>query len=1015
MTPGPVSVSTGPPDPSADPAGPVTLGLWGRMGAGLASAWPALSVLAFAAWLLWPVPRGHMPLSADHTVHLTRIVLTARRIGDSASLSGWEPTWFFGFPLGDLYPQLGDLGIIAIHSLGLGALDWPQAYALGFYLVFALQGLVLIRVARLFGFGPWPGVVAALLMLADAGFTREGGWMYTVYFGVWPQALATSLAWLGLGELARGLGWRPSAGPTQTPAPNDSDSHTQTRATLWAGLCFGGALLAHPIALPTLAIGGLVMALTLIPRGSVPWRLAVARCVLAAVLGAALAAWWWLPMLQHRAWMASYGWLFAPLETMFGWLREGGSFTQRMPMAVGVAAGLGLILASLGAGRFARFVALFALLQWLLASSDVFWELRLDRFSEGFTHLQYQRFLIGAKPGLFLCAGLAVSAPLAWARAALARARLESPPPDAPAPSHHSRGPNSAPSLAQPSLRNRIALFAAALGLGLGAAALGVWLVQDTRASLAEHGVGEVQTERIPNDPDFDADYAEFTAWAAEQWTARETDYRISVRAPRNQHWFMDAPVWTDTPQHKQGFTPGDNFVHKPESGQRALLNALGVRWVVSRGRRPRPARASEVARFGAISVRPQPGEPWPLVSLRPGPDNQSQPEQAQPEQAQPEQAQPESRVELLEADPRGGIVEARILDPVPGQRVVFAIAGYPRWRLSLDGEPLSWMEVPVLGEGLGATLDERRAGVLRGGKARGDDGSEPTLIAATLPESVRGQAAVSLSLRYHGGGAGERIADLSSLLAVLLIALGLLAPNPNANPNPSPSPSPSPDRRVRRWASRVLAAVERSTAALASLAHPVVLGALVTVGTLAMGAKWYRAANAEAQTLFGWVAADALESRGVERGPVKTDMLIRPAVILRPRPGAPAQIDLTLDRAPARIEGWLGLDDDQAQQRGRWARHELRIEARLLDPGEGGEAGREAGGEAGGEAESAGETETWRTLWTMSVAHTPRRTPFVVETQELAGHPVALRIIDETRGRRLPRLGLDLDLGATP
>ncbi|HVI02092.1 MAG TPA: hypothetical protein VM869_25440, partial [Enhygromyxa sp.] len=53
--------------------------------------WPALFVLVFAAWLLWPVPLGAMPMSADHTVHLTRIVLTAERLVSSGSLSGWEP------------------------------------------------------------------------------------------------------------------------------------------------------------------------------------------------------------------------------------------------------------------------------------------------------------------------------------------------------------------------------------------------------------------------------------------------------------------------------------------------------------------------------------------------------------------------------------------------------------------------------------------------------------------------------------------------------------------------------------------------------------------------------------------------------------------------------------------------------------------------------------------------------------------------------------------------------------
>ncbi len=45
---------------------------------------PALVVLVFAAWLLWPVPAGVMPLSADHTVHLTRIWMLAEQLASGA-------------------------------------------------------------------------------------------------------------------------------------------------------------------------------------------------------------------------------------------------------------------------------------------------------------------------------------------------------------------------------------------------------------------------------------------------------------------------------------------------------------------------------------------------------------------------------------------------------------------------------------------------------------------------------------------------------------------------------------------------------------------------------------------------------------------------------------------------------------------------------------------------------------------------------------------------------------------
>src|SRR5690606_33649048 len=121
--------------------------------------------------------------------------------------------------------------------------------------------------------------IAALLVLTDAGFTREGGWMYTVYFGVWPQALANSLAYLGLGEVARALGWGASR-EEKVPSPREG-----VRRTVIAGVCFGAALLAHPIALPSLALGGLLVVITLVPRAPVPWRVGLARCVIAGAIG----------------------------------------------------------------------------------------------------------------------------------------------------------------------------------------------------------------------------------------------------------------------------------------------------------------------------------------------------------------------------------------------------------------------------------------------------------------------------------------------------------------------------------------------------------------------------------------------------------------------------------------------------------------------------------------------------------------------------------------------------------
>ncbi|MCY1011671.1 hypothetical protein OV079_40145 [Nannocystis pusilla] len=962
--------------------------------------WPFALVTALGLWLLWPVPAGVMPLSADHTVHLTRAWLYGQQLA-GGHLVGWSPFWFFGFPLGELYPPLGDLLVIAVRLVTLGLLDWAQAYALAFTLVFLLQGWALLRCGRALGLGPLAGVVAAALALLDAGAYREGGWIYTVTYGVWPQALATSLAYWALAELALAARVREGMSPG-----------THHRHLALAALAAAAALLAHPMSLPMLAMAAPLWLITVGlrgagpvagpvtsplepapdaavqrnaepppppenptaaaplrhvpeditgattpvglpvaaaaaafasaaagasqpvpadiypptlgpveltapaassvptdtssaqgpapgPRPSVPLtrreRLAGAALDLALALGLALAlaAWWLWPMAAHRGYMASYGWLYAPLDAMLRML-QAGQWTQLMAPAAGFTALLGLLVAAVRGAGFLRFLALLALVHWLLASTDVFWTLRLDRLSGGFSHIQYQRFLTAAKPGLFLLTGavvggLSVLSVRTWSKSNVKKAM--------------------------------------SFGTAAAAAALVAWLARDASNLARRHGVGVVQVERMPGDPAFEAAYEQFLQWAASARHGQPADGRIAVRTDRNAHWFMDSPVYTGTPVYKIGFTPGDNFVHKPESGSARVLDLAQARYLLAQG----GSGGSQVASFGPLRVFERPNAAGIARIDGPG----------------------ELLVEA--ADLQAGRVRVRLAGTAPDSRLVFHVAGYPRWDLSFragDGAPaelVPWIEVPVVGDGPTATPEQRLRGELRGGKALGDDGSEPTLIAAPARDGV-------FELRYARWRWFDAAGLLASLAALLACASLLRSPR----------------------------LVDRLRPLARRLAHPAVLAVVAAAAIVGAGLRWRTAAERERPLASARVADGRAAATHARSGPLKTDMLIFPAVVADPR--RPSEVVFSGVAPGPALDAWFALDDDDAKQRRRGS-YRVQIDAR--SPG----------------------SATWTPLADFTAAHRPDRQRPRIPVPEDMQRAADLAVRITPTGEAPPRFGFDVAL----
>ncbi|MCA9712132.1 MAG: hypothetical protein KDK70_40220, partial [Myxococcales bacterium] len=523
---------------------------------------PAITVGLVALYLIWPVPKGQMPLSADHNVHVARAAMLYDKLM-SGHLTGWSSNWFFGFPLGELYPPMGDYAVVLVRLLSFGALDFGQCYAFVFAAVYVFQAVVMIRVSRCAGMHPVAGMLAGLLILYDAGVLREGGWRYTVYYGVWLQPMACAFLWWALAETNR-LVRMPLEG-----------THWLRRAALPAVL-YALALLSHPIALPTLAVALTLLVLFLGVRSTAGLGPVTLRVGVVFGLGLLLSLWWIGPLFANRHWIATFGTLYSHLGTMLGRVLEG-QFARHMASGVGYGIVVGLLWSWIRGNRFAKFTATASVVLWMMSTSDFFWLLRLDWIHEGFLHMQYQRFIICAKPGLFLGAGFAVVGLVkaAW-RTWEAGER---------------------------SRRAGIRMFAKfAAGTGVL-----VWMLSAAYAAADKHGVGEVQLDKLTDKKRADAfakELDQFCKWSKSVWDDREEFFRFAYKTRRHSHVYMDASVCNGAPAYKVGYMPGEVFVHRPESAKPEIFQHLRVKYSVEGKRRGRSAKP--VVTFGKIHVYEQ-------------------------------------------------------------------------------------------------------------------------------------------------------------------------------------------------------------------------------------------------------------------------------------------------------------------------------------------------------------------------------------------------------------------------
>ena len=374
--------------------------------------WLSLGVITLA--LLGELALGHPPASRDHGIHYFQTRVFVDELVPRGELVGWSESLNTGYPFGDSYPVLGYVftGFANLISFGLISLRTSYAWGLLAVWLIALGGVAWlgstiaseIRLARegeaeakpdLLD-PAWAGAFAAICWLIDPGASREGGWNYLMFHGVWPQLLSSGL-WIA-----------------SLPATWHALRRPSPRSLGFAGLLLGASVLAHPFGMLTAASSVFAWPIVLwatgsfkrLPPGALRWGLII------HVLAALVAAGGVITFLSSADSMARSPVPWKPLGELASELVSGELFVGHRAW-IGPLALIGLIV-GLRRGRALAWLALSLVVGLLVLGSDAsITVLRLDLVVSGFKNLQFPRYAIGLKPVLFAFAGVGAALILA--------------------------------------------------------------------------------------------------------------------------------------------------------------------------------------------------------------------------------------------------------------------------------------------------------------------------------------------------------------------------------------------------------------------------------------------------------------------------------------------------------------------------------------------------------------------------------------------------------------------------
>lgn len=597
-------------------AGP-TLQRIGLPGWALRFAPPAL-VCCVALWLMRDLVFDGVPLSRDHPVHFYKTWILAHDLIPTGRLWGWTDRWYAGLPVNELYPLLPYLWSSGAHFLSFGLIDLEHSYGLGQAGLWTLLALVTYAWGNRLG-GPLAGVAAAIFVLFDPGACRgggrEGGWTYLFQFGVWPQAFAVTLA------LAGGL--------AASKVVNGGG-----RRWIAAAAALGAvSLLAHPMG--AIPLFGIYLALwfgSILEQGESEHRSSSWRVFISLFVAVLLAAFWYALFIGNRSYVRASASTWRDLDDLGRSLLRGELFLEGWAIPAVLALCGAYVLAR---RRKAVDIAILGLtlISVTLASPHLWGTLFGGNLPGLFGSIQYDRFVIHAKPLFFAMSGVGLATFLGAAASTTSDHHLQT-------------------------WRRHVVVALICLFL----APLALWAARGATTFMPE--VGQIPT--IADLPEGE-DLTRLGRWLKQRNDESEGALRVALRhEPGNQRvmeeLFVVAANAGVSIHHLSG-TPADPFTFRSYDSSPEELRALCVRFVVGWGNQDRDD-LREVERFGPWAVQEviEPGTS--RVTLR-GPG--------------------QARTLTFEDE----LVRVELEGVADDSFLIVHRSPHRRWRATLDGEPI--------------------------------------------------------------------------------------------------------------------------------------------------------------------------------------------------------------------------------------------------------------------------------------------------------------------------------------